>query len=216
MPPMRRFARHLLTICAALSLLLCVAVCVLWARGRSGSDMAAWRYDRYLPDGSAASNQVYLTSDQRLWLNVNWGQVGPYNGQLVWGYYINADQSGGRPRLTFRHAPYDPVNTFLGLRVNRDAGTSGWGPLRWQTGSRSRPKDGDDHRSIGIGVSHWLAALLLLVAPMLWLNRFCKARRARRLGLCPACGYDLRASPQRCPECGLAASAKLQTAPLVQ
>ena len=35
---MRRLARHLFTLCAAASLLLCVVVCVLWARSWSGMD----------------------------------------------------------------------------------------------------------------------------------------------------------------------------------
>jgi predicted amidophosphoribosyltransferase len=47
-------------------------------------------------------------------------------------------------------------------------------------------------------VSDWALALLLSLTPTLWLLR----RRPRAAGHCPHCGYDLRATPDRCPECG--------------
>jgi predicted amidophosphoribosyltransferase len=36
-------------------------------------------------------------------------------------------------------------------------------------------------------------------------GRVGRRRRRTRLGLCVACGYDLRASQERCPECGVVA-----------
>ena len=56
-------------------------------------------------------------------------------------------------------------------------------------------------------VPHWAVTLPLAAAVGwgLWLGRR-PARRATR-GLCPSCGYDLRGSTERCPECGAAARA---------
>jgi len=54
------------------------------------------------------------------------------------------------------------------------------------------------------GMPHWLP--LAMLSPLIGWIMLCawRQRRARRIaaGLCVHCGYDLRASPDRCPECG--------------
>ena len=51
----------------------------------------------------------------------------------------------------------------------------------------------------------WLAVVLTGALPVMWYWRFRRKRAERRRsvqGLCIACGYDLRATKDRCPECG--------------
>ena len=56
-----------------------------------------------------------------------------------------------------------------------------------------------------LNVPYWVVALLTAIAPLVWLKGVIVRWRGRRLlgaGLCATCGYDLRATPARCPECG--------------
>ncbi len=52
-----------------------------------------------------------------------------------------------------------------------------------------------------IVLPYWLLFVIFAV-PLAWQLRTVYRRRCRE-GLCPTCGYDLRATPDRCPECGI-------------
>ena len=55
-----------------------------------------------------------------------------------------------------------------------------------------------------LAVPYWLLAILAAALPFASLLARLRTRARRITGRCAACGYDLRATPDRCPECGAA------------
>jgi hypothetical protein len=51
-------------------------------------------------------------------------------------------------------------------------------------------------------VPYWPLLCAFGLLPLLRLRAWHLRRRRSSAGLCPLCGYDLRATPGRCPECG--------------
>jgi hypothetical protein len=53
--------------------------------------------------------------------------------------------------------------------------------------------------------SYWLSAAVAGTLPLLRIRQIIQTNRRQRRtkrGYCASCGYDLRATPDRCPECG--------------
>jgi hypothetical protein len=192
-PAMRRLARHFLTLCAAILLMLSVAFCVLWVRGYWYVD-AIGRYTRtpgptaeYVASG-AGSIAVRRWAEP---LNASTLRYSSPDGVFHW--HMPTSRPGATQFRTLRRER-PPDHAALGFSFN-DALLQ----------SPGNPYHGT--RETVATVPHW-AAVLLTVAPGLCLA-FARSRVKRRAGagLCRKCGYDLRGTPERCPECGTLAAA---------
>lgn len=62
----------------------------------------------------------------------------------------------------------------------------------------------DNAKGLLLIVPDWLLMILALTAPACQIRPAIRSHQRRKRGQCLVCGYDLRATPDRCPECGTA------------
>jgi len=177
-------ARRLFTLTSALSLLLCLAVCVLWARSYQLMDEVTWRHIG----------------------GVRWARTS--KAHLEVGAYVTnsaPSQPGDSFGFKYRRERANlPMNPFLYLGPDVGDMNFSWerGDFAWY--SKSNAVTG--YLDAELIVPFWGIAAVMAVTPLgwttLWWRSRVRNRRYKSLGLCPFCGYDLRATPSRCPECG--------------
>jgi hypothetical protein len=187
------------TFAAAASLALGAVVAALWARSYRAGDQLMFCHFTAYPDCDLV-HEWYLSSAA---------------GGLRLAHHINHFRKGDGSRLPrWKFSTYgSPGYPFFGTRSRIPSRNhlSVWQRAGFELGNSSSGTPPSVIR--GVIAPHWFCALLLLITPALWLRyglpRLRRRQRAAR-GLCPACGYDLRATPRgnRCPECGAAADAQ--------
>src|SRR5687768_10576832 len=127
--------RRLFTLAAVVSLVTCVAVCVLLVRARDGADEAQWRQHRRRADGGVGSTEVDLTLGRRIGVVVRWADVPPRSPSTddLFYYYVSADRSGGAAHFTVRRRLYKPgPDSDAYSPEDYDSEVyAGWGPVRW-------------------------------------------------------------------------------------
>jgi hypothetical protein len=187
--------RKLFNLAAGVSLAVFAATVALWIRGQWQCDMVKWfSEDHGVCVGSANSVMVVM--------------VGPnYKGPDAiplppsdhgWRYEQYPAQSYGQEqvRVQVPLAKYHRLG-WLGFAYD---------PNRLQRGSGT-PKMVVWYSAHRFYFPHWSLAAVAAILPSMWVWRRRRDRVRRKLGRCLNCGYDLRASPERCPECGAADAA---------
>ncbi len=172
--------RRLFTLAAAFSLVLSIATVVLWVRSYSLASYAEWEH---------------LAKSEAWWWRLHSAGGGisyQYAKEVYYRSGITPDHSNAFKLSEFQDEPSRDEQLFFDRR---------WGALGFKlffTSQRTNWFHGSGWELI---VPHWFAVICSTVLPLLWIRQTRRRRRERVQGACTNCGYDLRATPDRCPEC---------------
>lgn len=165
--------RKLFTLLSAASLLVCLAAVTFAVRGIWWSDWVRF--------GGPSHTAM----------------VGCMGSSAWWTFWLDADTQ----RRGFAAGSHESRNTYFSGPPTLEMNWLGFSAHTGRTDPTHTSPFGGNRPYVTVIIPHWMLAAAAGVLPAWWMIR---RRRASRLrpGHCRRCGYDLRATPDRCPECG--------------
>jgi hypothetical protein len=104
--------------------------------------------------------------------------------------------------LRLWHTPTDPSIPYQDLAHLGTAKAPDQDTL-FDTAGLSIRRGDSPFNSWVAGMPLWEFVPVMVLLPVVWMILLIRRWREIRPGCCPRCGYDLRASNERCPECGM-------------
>jgi hypothetical protein len=168
--------------------MVCVAAAALWVRRHHRHDFVG----RFEVDVGRLKWSRWHAMSDRGTLSFGYDWVAFDSRKLLEDYARNYAPASGW---------YGGSATPNGVRV-----PSFWGDLgfsrQWKFDRPSAVGNATANLFSGLEFPHWVVVSLAAMPPGLQLRRHRRVRKRMCAGRCPHYGYDLRATPGRCPECG--------------
>jgi len=176
---MKRFRRWLFNGLAAISLMLFLSTGIMWVRSQFDLDIA-----RLSSGGFGIRGIGFNIATWQHGISVVYWRCATFPGHWDWH---NLHIEG----TSFKPSPI--VHSFA---IHR---RSFFGVVWWEEGDFG---SGLSYPYTSLSISYGLLLLLFAIPVSRWVILEKRKHRQQFAGTCNQCGYDLRATPGRCPECG--------------
>jgi hypothetical protein len=170
---------RLFTLLVAFSLLLFLMICILWLRSYRSQEKLTW---------------ITVDGYRSVWTAKGSLEISLFQSQ---NSYKPSETAG--PKYS-SDMPNPPFNGLLFLDFDYPLATFDWQHAGFAWHQVRETRFGRLH-AVGF-VPFWSVALLTALLPAIWIAHRFRFHNRQNSGLCANCGYDLRATPERCPECG--------------